>query len=145
MIFTLTYDSSRNALIFPRSCHDFENFGQTSNSSYENHGANNHKQIEFSSPENHNSKEPQILSTPTSTSASSLASNTLDPIILQIPISQTMVVNRMDAIISTRYAPLVLPVGLHSLSATNYMKFFPRYNGERDVTVEEDLVSFYTL
>jgi hypothetical protein len=40
MIFTLTYNSSRNALIFPRSCHEFENFRQTYNSSYENHGSN---------------------------------------------------------------------------------------------------------
>jgi hypothetical protein len=40
MIFTLTYDSYRNPLIFGISCHDFENFGQTYKSSYENHGAN---------------------------------------------------------------------------------------------------------
>jgi hypothetical protein len=34
------YDSFRNALVFRRPGHDSENFGQNSNSSYENHGAN---------------------------------------------------------------------------------------------------------
>jgi hypothetical protein len=56
-----------------------------------------------------------------------------------------MAVNRMDAIIVARYAPLVLPVGLHALLATDYMKYFPRYNGEGDVTAEEHLVAFYNF
>jgi hypothetical protein len=56
-----------------------------------------------------------------------------------------MVVNRMDAIIAARYAPLVLHVGLHALPTTYYMKYFPRYNGEGDVTAEEHLVAFYSF
>jgi hypothetical protein len=105
----------------------------------------NHKQLEFSIPENQNSKELKTPSTPTSTSSSSPTSTLIAPINNQIPISQTMVVNKMDAIIAARYAPLVLHVGLHAVPATNYMKYFPRYNGECDVTTEEHLVSFYNF
>jgi hypothetical protein len=56
-----------------------------------------------------------------------------------------MVVDRMDAIIVSRYAPLVFFVVLHALPATDYMKYLPRYNGEGDVTVEKHLVSFYNF
>jgi hypothetical protein len=56
-----------------------------------------------------------------------------------------MAANRMNAIIASRYAPLVLPVGLHALPTTYYMKYLPRYNGEGDVTVEEHLVAFYSF
>jgi len=51
----------------------------------------------------------------------------------------------MDAIISPGYAPLVLHLGLHSLPTTHYMKYFPRYNGEGGVTIEEHMVSFYSF
>ena len=56
-----------------------------------------------------------------------------------------MAINRMDSIIVSRYAPLVFPVGLHTLPTTYYMKYFPRYNVEGDVTAEEHLVSFYNF
>jgi hypothetical protein len=56
-----------------------------------------------------------------------------------------MTVNMMDAIIAVRYAPLVLPVGLHALLATNCIKYLPRYNGGGDVTTEEHLVSLYNF
>jgi hypothetical protein len=56
-----------------------------------------------------------------------------------------MAVNRMDAIIATRYAPLVLPVVLHALPTIDYMKYLPRYNGEGEITVEENLVAFYSF
>jgi hypothetical protein len=56
-----------------------------------------------------------------------------------------MVVNRMDVIIAARYAPLVLPVVLHALPTTDYMKYLPRYNGEGEITVEEHLVAFYSF
>jgi hypothetical protein len=55
-----------------------------------------------------------------------------------------MVVNRMNAII-TRYAPLVLHVGLHALPTTYYMKYLPRYDGEGNVTTKEHLVAFYNF
>jgi hypothetical protein len=56
-----------------------------------------------------------------------------------------MVANKMDSIIVVRYAPLVLPIGLNALPATDYMNYFPRYNGEGDVTAKENLVSFYSF
>jgi hypothetical protein len=86
-----------------------------------------------------------IYSTPDSTSSSSPTSTPVDPINLEIPISQAMAANRMNAIIASRYAPLVLLVGLHALPTTYYMKYLPIYNGEGDVTVEEHLVSFYSF
>jgi hypothetical protein len=56
-----------------------------------------------------------------------------------------MDVNRMDAIIASKYAPLVLPVGSHALPTTYYMKYLPRYNEEGYVTVEKHMVSFYSF
>ena len=56
-----------------------------------------------------------------------------------------MVVNRMDAIIVSRYAPLIFLVGLHALPAIYYIKYFPIYNGEGDATSEEHLVAFYSF
>jgi hypothetical protein len=41
-----------------------------------------------------------------------------------------MASNRMDVIISARYAPLVLPVGLHALPAIDYMKYLPDIMGK---------------
>ena len=51
----------------------------------------------------------------------------------------------MDAIIGSRYAPLVLPVALHAFPATDYMKYLPRYNEEGEFTTEEHLVAFYSF
>jgi hypothetical protein len=51
--------------------------------------------------------------------------------------------NRMDAIVATRYAPLVLPQPLNSLPPKDYFKYIPKFMGEEDVTIEEHLVSFY--
>jgi len=56
-----------------------------------------------------------------------------------------MVVNRMDVIIVARYAPSVLPQVLNTFLTGDYMKYFPRFNGEGDVTVEEYLASFYSF
>jgi hypothetical protein len=56
-----------------------------------------------------------------------------------------MVVNRMDVIIASRYAPLVLPVFLHAFPTTDYMKYLPRYNGEGEIIVEEHMVAFYSF
>jgi len=43
-----------------------------------------------------------------------------------------MAINKMDAIISTRYAPLVLPQVLSDFPTGDYMKYLPRFNGEGD-------------
>jgi hypothetical protein len=57
----------------------------------------------------------------------------------------TMVVNRMDVIIAARYAPMVLPQVLYAFPVGDYMKYFPRFNGEGEVTTEEHLSSFYSF
>jgi hypothetical protein len=84
-------------------------------------------------------------STPASTSSSSPTSTPVSPINIQIPIAQTMVINSMDAIITIRYALLLLHVGLHALPTTYYMKYLPRYNGEGDVRAEEHMIAFYVF
>jgi hypothetical protein len=50
----------------------------------------------------------------------------------------------MDAIVAARYAPLVLAQPLNSLPAGGYLKQFPKFTVERDVTAEEHLVAFYS-
>jgi hypothetical protein len=47
-----------------------------------------------------------------------------------------MVVNRMDAIIDPRYAPLVFPQVLYAFPVGYYIKYMPRFNGEGEVTSE---------
>jgi hypothetical protein len=63
----------------------------------------------------------------------------------QTPKILNMVVNRMDEIVTARYAPLNLPQVMYSFSPNYYMKYFPRLNGEGGVTVEEHLNSFYSF
>jgi hypothetical protein len=111
----------------------------------ENTSNHHHEQLEFAILENHNSNGAQTSPTPDSTSSSSLASTPVSPINLHIPIVQAMVFNRMDVIIVARYETLVIPVVLHALTTTDYMKYLPRYNGEDEITVEEHLVSFYSF
>jgi hypothetical protein len=53
-------------------------------------------------------------------------------------------VNRMDAIVAARYAPLVLPQPMNPLPAGDYLKYMPKFTGEEDITVEEHLVAFYS-
>jgi hypothetical protein len=52
---------------------------------------------------------------------------------------------RMEAIIATRYAPLVLPQPLNALLADGYLKQLPRFTGEGEITVEEHLEAFYSF
>jgi hypothetical protein len=52
---------------------------------------------------------------------------------------------RMEAIIATRYAPLVLPQPLNALPADGYLKKLPRFTGEGDITAEEHLEAFYNF
>jgi hypothetical protein len=105
-----------------------------------------HKIIEFSSPENHYSKEYHTSSTPDSTSSSSPTSTSITPINLHIPVTQAMAsTNRMHVIVAAKYTHLVMPIGLHALPAIDYMKYLPKYNGEGEFTVEEHLVAFYSF
>jgi hypothetical protein len=49
---------------------------------------------------------------------------------------------RMEAIIASRYAPLVLPQPLNALLADGYLKQLPKFTGEGDITIEEHLEAF---
>jgi hypothetical protein len=51
--------------------------------------------------------------------------------------------NRMDSIVVSRYAPLILHQPLNSLLAGGYLKKFPKLTGEGDITAEEHLPAFY--
>jgi hypothetical protein len=51
--------------------------------------------------------------------------------------------NRMNAIVATGYAPLILPQPMNALPARDYLKYMPKFTGEDDITAEEHLVSFY--
>jgi hypothetical protein len=53
-------------------------------------------------------------------------------------------VNRMDAIVAARYAPLILPQPMNPLPAGDYLKYMPKFTGEEDITAEEHLVAFYS-
>jgi ribonuclease HI len=52
--------------------------------------------------------------------------------------------NRMDAIVTARYSPLILPQPLNPLPAGDYLKYMPKFSGEGDVTAEEHLAAFYS-
>jgi ribonuclease HI len=52
--------------------------------------------------------------------------------------------NRMDAIVAARYAPLILPHPMNPLPAGDYLKYMPKFTGEGDITAEEHLASFYS-
>jgi hypothetical protein len=53
-------------------------------------------------------------------------------------------VNRMDAIVAARYAPLVLPQPMNPLPTGDYLKYMPKFTGEEDITAEEHLAAFYS-
>jgi hypothetical protein len=52
--------------------------------------------------------------------------------------------NRMDAIVTARYAPLILPHPMNPLPAGDYLKYMPKFTGEGDITTAEHLAAFYS-
>jgi hypothetical protein len=52
--------------------------------------------------------------------------------------------NRMDAIVAARYAPLILPHPMNPLPAGDYLKYMPKFAGEGDITAKEHLAIFYS-
>jgi hypothetical protein len=52
--------------------------------------------------------------------------------------------NRMDAIVASRYAPLVLPQPMNSLPIGDHIKYMTKFTREEDITTEEHLASFYS-
>jgi hypothetical protein len=52
--------------------------------------------------------------------------------------------NRMDTIVATRYAPLILPQHVNPLPIGDYLKYMPKFTREEDITAEEHLADFYS-
>jgi hypothetical protein len=61
------------------------------------------------------------------------------PILLtpKAPKIANMATNIMDEIVAARYAPLVLPQVMFAFPPNDYMRYLPRFNGDREVTAEE--------
>jgi hypothetical protein len=107
----------------------------------------------FLSPSSDHSPEEKSLSTKYQDSVIvQLSCNTQgtfsppsSPILLtpKTPKITNMAADRMDEIVTTRYAPLVLPQVMFSFPPNDYMRYLPRFNGEGAVTAEENLSSFY--
>lgn len=51
----------------------------------------------------------------------------------------------MAAIITARYAPLVLPQNSHDLPDTDYFKYLPKFDDEGGKSAEEHITNFYTF
>jgi hypothetical protein len=51
--------------------------------------------------------------------------------------------NRMDAIVASKYDPLILPQPLNSLPDGGYLKQLPKFTGEGDIIAEDNLAYFY--
>lgn len=51
---------------------------------------------------------------------------------------------KMERIIATRYAPLVLPTPLNAMPTREHQKYRPRFTGTKGVTIEEHLESLYS-
>jgi hypothetical protein len=56
-----------------------------------------------------------------------------------------MAADRMDEIVAARYAPPVLPQVMYAFPPNDYMRYFPRFNGDGSVTVEDHLSLFYSF
>jgi hypothetical protein len=50
----------------------------------------------------------------------------------------------MDTIVAARYAPIILPHPMNPLPTGDYLKYMPRLTREGDITMEENLVAFYS-
>jgi hypothetical protein len=61
------------------------------------------------------------------------------PILLpsRAPKIANMATDIMDEIVATRYAPLVLPQVMYAFPPNDYMRYFPRFNGDGSVSAEE--------
>jgi len=52
--------------------------------------------------------------------------------------------NRMDVIVATRNAPLILPQPMNALRVEDYLNYMPKFTEEEDITAEEHLATFYS-
>jgi hypothetical protein len=51
---------------------------------------------------------------------------------------------KMQQILAARYAPIILPNPVSSVPTGNYHKYMPKFTGEGDVSVEENIEAFYS-
>ena len=51
---------------------------------------------------------------------------------------------KMERILVSRYAPLILPNPLAAMPTWDYLKYMPKFIGEGDFTTEEHLEAFYS-
>ena len=52
--------------------------------------------------------------------------------------------NRMQAIVTTRYNPLVLPQPLNALPCGDYLKYLQRFNGQSETSAKKHWNSYYS-
>jgi hypothetical protein len=83
-----------------------------------------------------------VSSTPVLPLQTSLSPSFPTPVVLMAGANPPL--NIMDAIVATRYAPLILPQPMNPLPAGDYLKYMPKFTGEEDITVEEHLTAFYS-
>ena len=50
---------------------------------------------------------------------------------------------KMERILVARYAPLIFPNPLSAMPNGDYLKYMPKFTGEGDFTIEENLEAFY--
>ena len=65
---------------------------------------------------------------------------------LPIPISNMAApqLTKMERILVARYAPLNLPNPLSAMPTGDYLKYMPKFTGEGDFIVEENIEAFYS-
>ena len=56
--------------------------------------------------------------------------------------AQQQPLDMMDRMVASRYAPLVLPQPLNALPGGDYQNYFPRFNGQGEITAEEHWDAF---
>jgi hypothetical protein len=52
--------------------------------------------------------------------------------------------NIMEAIVASRYTPLMLPQPLNALPFGGYLKKLPKFTGKGDITAKDHLAAFYS-
>ena len=57
-------------------------------------------------------------------------------------VAQQPPLDMMDRMVAARYVPLILPHPLNALPTEAYQKYFPRFNGKGETTIEEHWDAF---
>ena len=56
--------------------------------------------------------------------------------------AQNQPLDMMDRMLTTKYAPLVLPQPVNDLLGGDYQKYLPRFNGQSETTAKENWDAF---